>query len=685
MKISYNWLKQYVALNSSAHQIAEKLTMVGLAVESVVANGADYLLEFDITSNRPDALSHYGIAREAAAIEGVVACLPSVPIIENGQSVNAVSRVTIENPELCPRYVARVIRGVKVGPSPNWLVERLASVGQRSINNVADITNFVLWEQGHPLHAFDFHKLAENRIVVRTARAGEQLRTLDGLERTLQAEMLVIADAVRPVAVAGVMGGEESEISSSTTDVLLESAYFTPASIRRTARALDLHTEASHRFERGTDVGACQRAADRCLQLIQEIAGGEVYTGSIDVYPQVIIPATITLRYQRIQALTGLVVDPARVEQVLQLLGFTVVCQELGNLWQVTAPSFRIDIGIEEDLVEEVARVVGYDNIPVSLPPAVGAGVYLPGEDRRRRARQTLINQGYNEAITFSWVKPEIDALFRDPAVVTVAVENPIDDNRPQLRSSLLPGLLEALQRNFSFGLRNVRLFESGHCFQAANTADGYPNEYEQLALVCTGQVNELDWQHNQEMTDFFRLKGTVELLLENCGVKDYDFVTFGSSYLHPGQAAGVKVAGALVGWLGQLAPTIREQFKFKQPVYLAELALEKLLKLAPTVNQYTPLPRLQAVTRDISVVVATAVNYQTIVSAIKELQISELTNITLFDIYVGKTLPPGTHSLSLSLRYQPLAESLTDEQINALNERVISLLMETFNAQLRQ
>lgn len=683
MKISYNWLKEYVEVKYSPRELAERLTMVGLAVETVDEVAGDHIMEFDITSNRPDCYSHFGIAREVAAICGTTARLPEVKLREGKERASDITAVEILNPDLCPRYTARVIRGVKVAPSPEWLVKRLESVGQRPINNVADITNFVLWEQGHPLHAFDYNRLAGKRIVVRTARPGETLRTLDGVDRKLREDMLVIADAERAVAMAGIMGGEESEISNDTRDVLLESAYFLPASVRRTARALDLATEASYRFERGTDPEACLRASNRCVELICDIAGGELVAGSVDAYPRPFTRTPIEFRHTRIAALTGLDVAPDAVERILLALGFEVESLFRGERWRVVAPSFRVDIAIEEDLVEEVARHIGYDKIPLSLPGWDGAGSYLIGEERRRQARTTLIELGFSESISFSWVDPKMDARFRGDNGGVVTLQNPIDEERPQMRTSLVPGLLDGLERNFNFGVRNVRLFELGKAFRAGQER---PDEYERLALVATGQRSDRDWQHHGEMIDFYDIKGVIETVLENCGLRNYSFERAAHSFLHPGQSAQIVIDGRVVGYFGQLAPALRDEYKTRQQIFVGELALNELLNLPASEIKYTPLPKLQAVSRDISVLLPESVSYQEMTEAIEGLAIKELLGVRLFDVYTGKNLPAGKRSLSLNLRYQPPGqESMTDQQINELDEKIVKLLESRFGAQLRR
>src|SRR5215213_7662653 len=405
MDISYNWLRELTDVGLPPRELAERLTMAGLAVDSVKESGDDSVLEFDLTSNRPDCLSHLGIAREAAALTGAAVRLPDLTVSNVGGRAEQFTAVEIEDPDLCPRYAARVVRGVKIAPSPGWLAKRLQAIGQRPINNVADITNFVMHETGQPLHAFDLSKLSEFRIVVRRARAGEKLKTLDGVERELDGQTLVIADAARAVAVAGVMGGEETEISDRTVDVLVESAYFDPQSVRRTSKLLGLQTEASYRFERGVDYEGVRRAQDRCVALICELAGGTATEDAVDAYPKRIEQATVTLRPRRVEELTGLSVGAEESQRILRSLGFEQTDGEgAGERLTFGVPTWRTDVSIEEDLVEEVARVHGYDKIGEALPPSPVTGEYLAGDRRRRAARQVLTAAGFNEAVSISFI-----------------------------------------------------------------------------------------------------------------------------------------------------------------------------------------------------------------------------------------------------------------------------------------
>src|SRR6266852_6174738 len=403
MLISYNWLRELTGTKLDPQDVGDRLTNVGLAVDVVEARGDDQVLDVEVASNRPDCLSHVGVARELAVIENSQVSIPQSQVPKTQGKPAEISAVEIRDPDLCPRYAARVVRGVKIAPSPDWLVKKLEAIGQRPINNFADITNYVLHELGQPLHAFDLAKLTDHRIVVRRAAKNEVIKTLDGVERKLDGEMLVIADAKRPVAVAGVMGGEDSEISNTTTDVLIESAYFDPASVRRTAKLLGLHTEASHRFERGTDLEGVLWAQERCVALICEIAGGGATEDALDVYPKVKAPTSVELRPKRIKAITALQVAPDEIKRILTALGFVLRTDDASRLI-FNIPSWRRDVAIEEDLVEEVARHTGYDKIATALPPASLAGEYHSSESQKRALRLALAARGFDEAIDLSFI-----------------------------------------------------------------------------------------------------------------------------------------------------------------------------------------------------------------------------------------------------------------------------------------
>jgi phenylalanyl-tRNA synthetase beta chain len=681
MKISYKWLSELVALTLSPKELAERLTMAGLAVDSVERLGDDHILDFDLTSNRPDALSHLGIAREAAIVCGTQLIPRDFAIKEGDEEIEAVASVEILDADLCPRYAARVVKGVKVGPSPKWLVERLESIGQRSVNNIADITNYVMFEMGQPTHAFDLNLLRGRRIIVRRPRAGEQIKTLDGVDRELASNNLVIADSERPVAIAGVMGGEETEINDQTTDALIESAYFNPASVRSTSRQLGLDTEASYRFARGADFGAQLAAADRVAQLVAEIAGGVALKGAIDVYPAPITRDGVALRESRIEKLTGLKVKIERASEILNSLGFDVELLAGEKALQALAPSFRGDIAREEDLIEEVARHVGYDLIDVTLPAWGGLGRYLPNEDRRRNARRALTALGFDEAYNFSFVNAERDQLFRQGKKSAAELANPIDVNQSQMRSSLLTGLLESLQHNFNQGQRDVKLFELGRIFEA--TKSERPSERESLAIVISGALSPDDWRGARQ-TDFHDLSGAMEAALGSLNISGFTIERASVEYLHPGQSAALMRDGIEIARYGRLHPNVASQFKFRQPVFVGEIEFEKLLEMPADQARYRALPRFPASSRDVSALLPDTAMWGDIEKAIKELGIREIVGLRIFDMYMGKGMPEGMRSLAFRVTYRVDDRTLTDEEVAAMHDRVRQLLESRFGAQLR-
>ena len=681
MKISYKWLGDLASITLRPRELAERLTMVGLAVDSVEEAGDDHILDFDITSNRPDALSHLGIAREAALVCGTGLKPSESRLNESEEAATAAASVEILDPDLCPRYVARVIRGVKVGPSPKWLVDRLESVGQRSVNNIADITNYVMFEMGQPTHAFDLTLLHGRRIVVRRAREGEQITTLDGGVHELTVEMLVIADADRPVALAGIMGGLDTEISLDTTDVLLESAYFNPASVRSTARKLGLDTEASYRFARGADYEAQVRAADRVTALVAEISGGQILKGAIDVYPNPITREPVLLRQSRVERLTGMRTSIDQAARILTALEFTVKLDEADNRLRAKAPSFRIDISREEDLVEEVARHAGYELIEATLPAWGGAGQFLPGDSQRRRVRGALTMLGFDEAYTFSFVSGERDRLFRRGERAAIALANPIDVNENVMRMSLVTGLVESIQRNFNHGRRDVKLFEMGRVFEELE-GEERPIERELLGLIMSGSAAPDDWRGARAL-DFYDLKGAVEVVLDSLNLSGFTIERASVEYLHPGQSAVLMRDGVEVARLGRLHPRLNSLYKFRQPVFVAEVELGTLLGLAADEVVFNALPRVPAISRDVSALLPDSVSWSDIQAAISKLEISEIVEVGLFDTYKGDKITAGARSLAFRVTYRGEGRTLTDEEVAGMHERVRDSL-QRLGAQLR-
>ena len=685
MLISYEWLIELSGTTLTPQELRERLTMAGLAIDAVEAFNSDWVLDVEVASNRPDCLSHVGIGREVTVIDCQQLRLPSVEIPKtDGRSADLTS-VEIKDPDLCPRYAARLVRGVKIGPSPDWLTKRLETIGQRPINNVADITNYVLHELGQPLHAFDFHKLGGKRIVVRRATVGEKLRTLDGVDRELTGEMLVIADAEKPVALAGIMGGEESEISSSTTDVLIESAYFEPNSVRRTARALGMDTEASRRFERGADRENVLHAQQRCVDLICELAGGLATEDAIDVYPEVFVPRVVTFRPERVKELTSLEVERDEMVRILTTLGFKSDYFPLEK-FTVEVPSWRVDVEQEEDLVEEVARHSGYDKIASELPPSNIPGEYQPSEMKQRSLRRVLNAFGYDEAITLSFInrEEEFDLI---PAVADQAqpeLANPIIEGASCMRPTLLAGLLNSLRHNLNHGIRDVRLFETGRVFGISRAGE-LPQEPLALAMLATGAAVEENRAQADRELDFYDLKGALEAAVDAMNLSPLGFSSTSTKHLRAGQAALIKRAdGVAIGTIGRLSETVASAYKFRQPVYVMELDLGSLLSGPATLVQYTPLPRYPSVTRDITLVLDRAVPIDALLSVVRNRHVADCRNVMLVGTFAGSNIPPTQRAVTLRLEYRSDERTLRDEEIEGLQRQVITLLTETFFAQQR-
>ena len=687
MLISYDWLKDFVDVELTAVELRERLTMVGLAIDAVEEHGDDAVLDVEVPSNRPDCLSHVGIAREVAVIEnGRVRMPASEPMEVDGRAAEFTS-VEIKDPDLCPRYAARLVRGVKIGPSPDWLAQRLETIGQRPINNVADITNYVLHELGQPLHAFDFEKLGGHRIVVRRAAPGEKLKTLDGVERTLTGDMLVIADAEKAVALAGIMGGEESEISTQTTDVLIESAYFNPHSVRITARQLGMDTEASRRFERGADCDGVLRAQQRCVELICAIAGGVATEDAIDIYPQPLQERVVNLRPERVQELAALTVERNEIVRILTGLGFESAGESDGRM-SFKVPSWRIDVEQEEDLVEEVARHTGYDKIESELPPANVSGEYQPSEMKQRSLRRALNAFGFDEAINFSFIQQE----SRFELIPTLTghendqpqLANPIIEDAAWMRSTLLPGLLDSMRHNFNHGLRDVKLFEIGRIFSISKAGE-LPDETLALAVVATGGAIEEDRAQAEREIDFFDLKGALESAVDWMNLSPLKFMPASVRHLRTGQSATIKSGdGTAIGSIGRLAENLASSYKFRQPVYLLELDLQKLLSGPAKSIQYAPLPRYPSVMRDISLLVDRKVALDEIFAAVNNQQLADCRSVKLVGTFEGGNIQSSKRSVTLRLEYRSDERTLRDEDVEAYHSRLTSTLLETFAAEQR-
>jgi len=687
MFISYDWLQVFIKTRLSAEELRERLTMVGLAVDAVETHDGDFVLDVEVPSNRPDCLSHVGIAREVAVIEkGQMQLPPAKPVKTEARSADLTS-VEIKDPDLCPRYAARLVRGVKIGPSPDWLAKRLEAIGQRPINNVADITNYVLHELGQPLHAFDLAKLGGRRIVVRRATPGEKLTTLDGIERTLTGDVLVIADAEKPVALAGIMGGEDSEISAATKDVLLESAYFDPHSVRQTARELGMDTEASRRFERGADPEGVLRAQERCVELICELAGGVAAEDAIDIYPQPFTERSVSFRPSRVEDLTSLSVETKEMVRILTGLGFERQGDSEERM-SFKVPSWRIDVEQEEDLVEEVARHIGYEKIKSELPHSNMAGEYQPSELQQRSLRRALNAFGFDEAINFSFT-PQETRFDLIPSIAGKGdgqkqLANPIIEDAAWMRSTLLPGLLASLRHNFNHGIRDVRLFEIGRIFSGSE-AEELPEEVLALAMIATGGALEENRAEPERELDFFDLKGALEAAVDWMNLSPLRFTQGTAQHLRAGQSAGIQLSdGTAIGTIGRLAEAIAASYKFRQPVYVLELDLSALLSGPLKGVQYSPLPRYPSVVRDLSLLVNRNVALGEIFNAVNDQRVADCRSVRLVGTFEGGNIAPSKRSVTLRLEYRSDERTLRDEEVEERHSRLTSSLLETFAAEQR-
>ena len=687
MLISYNWLRELTDTKLSPQEVRDRLTNVGLAVDAVEERDGDYVLDVEVPSNRGDCLSHVGIARELATIEmSRISDLKSEIRNSQGKTGDFTS-VEIRDPDLCPRYAARIVRGVKIASSPEWLQKQLEALGQRPINNVADITNYVLHELGQPLHAFDLAKLTENRIIVRRAEKDETITTLDGVERNLDQEMLVIADARRPVAVAGVMGGEDSEISNTTTDVLIESAYFDPASVRRTAKLLGLHTEASHRFERGTDPDGVLQAQKRCVALVCEIAGGVATEDALDIYPSRKNQKVVSLRPERVEAITSLSVSTAEMARILRSLGFDLSDEASAKL-TFTVPLWRHDVAIEEDLIEEVARHTGYDRIGTELPPSTLSGEYHSTERRKRALRRSLSALGFDEAINLSFIELsndfELIPEFGGPGEENlVTLTNPIIEEASRMRQTLLPGLLTSVRHNINHGTRDLCLFELGRLF-AANEPGELPREREALALVSTGGIVKADQAQAKREIDFFDLKGAFEAGVAAMNLPPLDFALGKVTHLQPGQAAGISLKGVRVGSIGRLAEAIAAQYKFRQPIFVAEVDLTALLETEELPVLYSPLARFPSILRDVSLLLERKITVAELLRAVHDQKVEHFVGANFVGTYEGEGIPEGKRSLTLRFEYRADDRTLRDEEVDEIHWRLVKALQEKFSAEVR-
>ncbi|MBA3631225.1 MAG: phenylalanine--tRNA ligase subunit beta [Acidobacteria bacterium] len=690
MNISYNWLKDLVEVDLSPQELGQKLTDVGLAVEGIHQANDDFVFDIDLTSNRSDCLSHLGVAREIRAITNDELRITNYET-QKSKTENQ-NLVSIQDADLCHRFTARIIRNVKIGASPDWLKKRLEAIGERAINNVADISNYVMHELGQPMHTFDFNKLAENRIVVRRARNGETIKTLDEVERKLDAGVLAICDAEKPVAVGGVMGGFDSGITEETTDVLLEVAYFKRENIRQTSRKLNLTTEASYRFERGVDIENLIRASNRATELICELANGEAGE-FVDVYPNKFVPNEIESKDIQfaVKRLTGLDIENKEILRILSALGIDSRLK-FQDSRLFTAPSWRHDLAIEEDLVEEVARIYGYDKIAEELPPSVKAGEYQPNEMRKLHLRQTLANLGFDEAINYSFIDTRNDEKFEFiPNLVHenldekfISLKDSIIEGSTRMRPSLLSGLLDVVRTNFNHRRRDIKLFELGKVFSASDKENDLPEEKELFALVVTGSETLQNKAMPLREYDFYDAKGALESAANALNVPALEFKAGNAKHLRKGQSARVFLDGKEVGTIGRLNDEIASSYKFKQPVFVAEVDLQALLEAKEQDILYKPLPIFPSIVRDISLLANRSISFADIKQAIEAENFELLRKVEFVDVYEGKEMADDERSITIKLEYRSNERTLMEEEVEKIHARILQNIESKLDVKLK-
>jgi phenylalanyl-tRNA synthetase beta chain len=653
----------------------------------------DTVFEFDLTPNRPDCLSVIGIAREIAAIQNTQLRYPDYRLDDKKDSISKLTSVTIEAPDHCPRYTARLVETLVVKPSPFWLQDRLLSVGLRPINNIVDITNYVMLETGQPLHAFDFDQLAENRIVVKTAADGDKFATLDQKERRLNSHMLMICDGEKPVGIGGVMGGLNSEIEDTSSRVLIEGAHFNPVSIRKTSKTLGLNTDASHRFERGVDPEGTVRAVNRAAALMVELAEGTLVEGIIDEYPQPRNINRISLSAAQTHRLLGICPDGSEIKKLLESIEFKIEKMTSDNKDQqlvVVPPSYRMDISRPEDLMEEVARLAGYNNIPITFPamPAKGRPQNRNLE-LRNRLKNLMTGFGFTEAITYSFVaEASCDRLrikTEDERRNFIHILNPLSEDQAVMRTSLATGMIETAVDNIARQVRNLKIFEIGKIF-IKTASQQLPRESEFLAALWTGARHGASWHGREIMCDFYDIKGVAEGLIDALELENINFTAMADTdceYTRPGYTAIIRAGDASVGLVGEIDPLVREVFDLKQPAYILELDLEKIYPDIPQSKSYRPLPKFPAIYRDITIIVDRNIETLTVLDTAENMREALVESLQLFDVFEGDPIAAGKKSVSFRVTYRSSDKTLEDDDVNELHKSITARLLEAFNATL--
>jgi phenylalanyl-tRNA synthetase beta chain len=668
MKLSPNWIRDFVDVAADDRRFAEDLTSVGMGAEGISGEGEKTVFEMEIGTNRPDAMNHYGVARETSAIYDV----PLKPIAPKLPAAKDASPfpVKVEDEHGCARFTARVLRNVTIKPSPQKIVQRLGLLDQRAINNAVDATNYTLWEMGKPTHVFDLDLLEGGKIIVRRARDGEKLKTLDGIERKLTSEDLIVADAVKPVGLAGTMGGFDTMITDKTRNILIESAWWDPLTVRKMSRRHLLHTDASHRFERGADFESTVLSCDRVAELILQ-SGGELVGGVVDVIARRLDQAPVALRMSEVRRILGGKPDGSEVVRILKKLGFDIL-PEPGDDQEFTVhiPSWRLDVEREIDLIEEIARLYGYDKFANTLPSFSGAVVEQPDTKKDNKLRNSLLALGYNEAISLTFISHEDAEQFSDAPVIEV--ENPLSEEASVMRTSLVPGMLNMLAYNLNRGSDNVRLFEMANVYEAK---DGRATEPKRLCLGLTGSGTAPSVHQPVRPVSFFDLKGDVETLLSAFQHNKLACDAQTPDYYHPGRSARALMDGDVVAQFGQIHPETAANRKLRQDVFVAEIYLDRLYKRGLREATYQPLPKYPSVERDFSFVFDDAVTFEQIEKAVAGLRLGDLRNFVPVEIFRGGSVPAGKYSLLVRAAFQSGERTLREDEVAQWSAQIVQSL----------
>jgi len=650
---------------------------------------SDMVFEIDLTPNRPDCLSIIGIAREIAALQQTTIKYPEALLSDSSDKISDFTSITIKAPDLCPRYSARLVFDINIAPSPFWLQDRLMSVGLRPINNIVDITNFVLMETGQPLHAFDFDRLSDHRIIVRQAKKGETFTTLDKKEHLLTPDMLMICDGEKPVALAGIMGGRNSEVTESTTKVLIESAYFTPVGIRKTSKKLGISSESSHRFERGVDPEGIIKALNRAAQLMSELDGGSLIEGIIDKYSKVIDARAITLNVGDTNRLLGTSFDYDEIENLLKSIEFNV--EKTGNdKLAVVPPSFRVDIARPVDLMEEIARLSSYNNIPTTYP-LIPAKARQPEKQLNLRdgLKKVMTGFGFTETINYSFInRLSCDSLrleSDDQRRNMVDILNPLTEEQAVMRTSLIPGLLETIHHNIAQQIKTLRLFEVGKIY-ISKGEDDLPEEIEMLAGIWTGSRTDASWYSKGIGCNFFDIKGVVEELLNILKIDHIKFACMpdnSCTYTRPGHTAQILQEKKFIGLVGEIHPQVLSNFDLKQTAFIFELDLNVISDLIPGTIRSKPIPKFPSISRDITIIIDKDLESSNLLETIKKLGEELIENFYLFDVFEGDTIPQNKKSISLRITYRSKYKTLEDNEINYIHKNITDRLLKEFDALL--